>query len=56
MYNKLVTKVNTIDTSRFILKIQYDTYESRLENKINDANKKVSDISGFVKKLIITLK
>ena len=34
VYNKLVTKVNNIDTSRFILKTKYDTGKSELENKI----------------------
>ena len=43
VYNKLVTKVNNIDTSRFILKTMYDTDKSELENKIPDT-------SGLVKK------
>ena len=32
VYNKLVVKVNTIDTSRFVLKTKYDTDKSELEN------------------------
>ena len=36
MYDKLVTKVNAIDTSRFILKTQYNIYNSGLKNKIDD--------------------
>ena len=43
VYNKLVAKVNNIDTSKFVSKTKYDTYESELENKIPDA-------SGLVKK------
>ena len=43
VYNKLVAKVDNIDTCRFILKTKYDTDKSKLENKI-------SDISGLVKK------
>ena len=43
VYDKLVTKVNNIDTSRFVLKTKYDTDESELENKIPDT-------SGLVKK------
>ena len=43
-YNKLVAKVNGIDTSKFILKTKYDTDKSELENKID------TDTSGFVKK------
>ena len=42
-YNKLVTKIDNIDTSRFILKTKYDTDKSKLENKIPDT-------SGLIKK------
>ena len=42
-YDKLVAKVNNIDTSGFVLKTKYDTDKSELENKIPDA-------SGLVKK------
>ena len=41
--DKLVAKVNNIDTSGFVLKTKYDTDKSELENKIPDT-------SGFVKK------
>ena len=43
VYDKLVAKVNSIDTSRFVLKTKYDTDKLELENKIPDA-------SGLVKK------
>ena len=43
VYDKLVTKVNAIDTSRFVLKTKYDTDKSELENKIPGT-------SGVVKK------
>ena len=43
VYDKLVAKVNSIDTSGFVLKTKYDTDKSELENKI-------SDTSGLVKK------
>ena len=39
-YNKLVTKVNNIDTTVFILKTKYDTDQSDLEKKISDVDKK----------------
>ena len=42
-YNKLVTKVNNIDTSDFVLKTKYNTDKTELENKIPDT-------SGLVKK------
>ena len=38
VYNKLVTKVNSIDTTGFILK--YQTDKSDLEQKLSDAKKK----------------
>ena len=43
VYDKLVTKVNAIDTSRFVLRTKYDTDKSELKNKIPDT-------SGLVKK------
>ena len=42
-YDKLLAKADNIDTSRFVLKIKYDTDKSELENKI-------SDTGGLVKK------
>ena len=49
VYNKLVTKINKIDTSRFILKTKYHADQSELE-------KKIPDVSEFVKKQTTTLK
>ena len=43
VYDKLVAKVNSIDTSGFVLKSKYAADKSELENKIPDT-------SGFVKK------
>ena len=43
MYDKLVAKVNNINTSGFVLKTKYDTDKSDLE-------KKIPNISGLVKK------
>ena len=43
VYDKLVAKVNSIDTSRFVLKTNYDADKKELENKIPDT-------SGLVKK------
>ena len=66
VYDKLVAKVNNIDTSRFALKTKYDTDKSELENKIPDTSglvkktdyntkiteleNKIPDISNLVKK------
>ena len=49
VYDKLVAKVDNIDTSGFVLKIKYDTDKSELENKI-------PDISGLVKKTDYNIK
>ena len=49
IYDKLVTKVYSIDTSGFVLKTKYDTGKSELENKIPDTG-------GLVKKQITMLK
>ena len=38
VYNKLVVKINSIDTSGFILKTKYDTDKSKIENKIPNTN------------------
>ena len=43
VYNKLVTKVNNIDTIDFVLKTKYDTDKLELENKI-------PNVSDFIKK------
>ena len=43
LYNKLVAKLDNIDTIGFVLKTKYDTDRSELENKIPDT-------SGPVKK------
>ena len=39
VYDKLVAKVNNIDTTGFILKTTYDTDKSDLEKKISGADK-----------------
>ena len=38
VYDELVAKVESIDTSGFILKTKYDTDKSELENKIPDTS------------------
>ena len=43
VYNKLVAKVDNIDTSDFVLKTKYKTDKTELENKIPDT-------SGLIKK------
>ena len=38
VYDKLVEKVNNIDTSGFVLKTRYETDKSELENKTPDTS------------------
>ena len=47
VYEKLVAKVNNIDTSDFLLKANYNTDKTELENKIPNG-------TGFVKKAKLT--
>ena len=49
-YDKFVTKVDTIDATGFVLKTRYDTDKSDLEKKINDAEKKIPNLSDLAKK------
>ena len=48
-YNKLLAKVDNIDTSDFVLKTKYNTDKTKLENKI-------LILVVLLKKLIIILK
>ena len=43
MYDKLVAKVNNIDTSDFVLKTNYNADKTELE-------KRIPDVSNLVKK------
>ena len=56
-YDKLVAKVTSIGTSRFVLKTKYDTEKSEIENKIPDTgglvkktdyNARISEIEGKI--------
>ena len=70
VYDKLVAKVNSIDTTGFVLKTKYDKDKSELENKIPDTSGlvkqtdydanitdiegKIPDVSGFATKTAST--
>ena len=70
VYDKLVTKVNNIDTSGFVLKTKYDTDKSELEHtipetsglvkktdyntKISEIEAKIPDISNLATKAALT--
>ena len=49
-YNKLVTNVDHIDTTGYILKSAYDTDKSYLGKKITDAEKKIPNTNDLAKK------
>ena len=48
VYDKLVKKVNDIDTTGFALKAKYDTDKPELEKKISNAEGKIASISDLV--------
>ena len=66
VYDKLVAKVDNIDTSDFVLKTKYNTDKTELENKIpnvtnfvkktklNELENKISDISNLATKTALT--
>ena len=67
MYDKLVARVNNIDTSGFVLETKYDTDNSHLEKtlvgllkkldynaKITEIENKISSISGFATNAALT--
>ena len=49
-YNKLVTKVNGVDTTNFVSRTKYEKDGSDFEDKITKIDKKAPDISDLVKK------
>ena len=56
IYDKLVTKVNNIDTSGFVLKTKYNTYKADLEKKIVMQPKRFLILADLLKRQIIILK
>ena len=67
MYDKLVAKVNNIDTSNFVLKIKYNTNKTELEKKIpnvidffkeaklTELENKIPDISSLATKTALII-
>ena len=51
VFDKLVTKVNSIDTSALVLKTKYDTDETELENRIPNTSSFVKRQTTMVKLL-----
>ena len=55
MYDKLVAKVNNIDTSRFDLKNKYDIDKSNIERKIPETSRLVKK-KDLMLKLVLVVK
>ena len=56
VHDKLITKVNAIDTSKFVLKTPYSIDKSGLEKKIDNTDKKILIPVDLLEKQVITLK
>ena len=55
-YDKLVAKVNGIDTTNFVLRTRCEKDGSDFEEKINKIDKKNPDVSDLVKKTDFNLR
>ena len=55
VFDELVTNINAIDIRRFVSETHYNTDKSGIEKQINNADKKILDISRLVKKQIAML-
>ena len=49
-HNKLVAKVNNVDTTGFASTTKHEKDGTDLEKKISDVDKKIPDVSGLAKK------
>ena len=56
VHDKLITKVNAIDTSKFVLKTPYSIDKSGLEKKIDNTDKKILIPVDLLEKQVIMLK
>ena len=53
-YDKLVNKVNGIDNTNFVSRTKYEKDGSDFEDKINNIEKKIPDVSDLVNKSALT--
>ena len=49
-YNKLVTKIDNIDTTNFVKKNKYEKDGSGFEDEINKIDNKIPEVTSLVKK------
>ena len=50
VYDKLINKVGNTDTTGFVKETKYENKGSDFEDKLNNVDKKIPDVSGLVKK------
>ena len=55
VFDELVTNINAIDIRRLVSETHYNTDKWGIEKQINNADKKILDISRLVKKQIVML-
>ena len=55
VFDELVTNINAIDIRRLVSETHYNTDKSGIEKQINNADKKILDISRLFKKQIAML-
>ena len=53
-YNTLKNKVDAIDTSKFVSRTKFTTDTNSLDDKIDEVEKKIADISGLASKTELT--
>ena len=47
-YNKLVKKIDNIDTTNFVSRTKYEKDGTNFEDKIDKIDKKIPDVTNFV--------
>ena len=55
-YDKLVAKINGTDNTNFVSRTKYEKDGSDFEDKINEIDKKIPDVTNLVKKQILITK
>ena len=51
--NKLITKVDNVNTTNFVKKTKYEKDGTDFEDKIDKIDKKIPDVTNLVKKQIL---
>ena len=56
IYNELVTKVDNTNTTNFVSRTKYEKDGTDFEDKIDKIDKKIPDVTSFVKKAAFNTK